>query len=322
MKNKDKIVIAILDQGVFPWWNDVNSELAENYAKYFSGFEMEYKDFADNGNDWENYPAGSHGFWVLDRLLQVCGSQKKIKIINCKVFSNLRYNSDALHNALEYVTSEGVDLVNLSIGIPRYARLSSEAWLEKYNELLNGIVDQNGFTIISGGNEGERLSNGAVIDNSNIMADDPYNNISVGSHDKDGYWDSFSSAGGTIDVSTIGSNLNLLGEREIESVSGTSFSAPTFSGICANYLIDQFTNLRSGEKSSKDIIYGHLHEAIPPTFGAFRRFLNRGERSAWYGQGSFESYAKFFIEYYERDVLQHSLFNTGNEETEVLLKTM
>ena len=48
-------------------------------------------------------------------------------------------------------------------------------------------------------------------------------------------------------------------------VSGTSFSAPTFTGICANYVIDQFGATRNG-KSIKEAVYEHLDEAIKPVY--------------------------------------------------------
>ena len=307
MKNPDKIEIAILDQGCFKWWENNDSDLAKSYAKYYGMFEMECYDFSDNNNQFNGQPAGSHGFWVMDRLLQVCGNPDKVKIINCKVFGKQQTRTQSLLNALDFVSEQEVDLVNLSLGIPRSGRIS-DSTLNNFNSTLNKIM-KKGLTIISAGNEGEVLSNGQPIDNTNLLTDDKDNNLSVGSHNRSGEWDRFSSVGGTVDVSALGSDLNLLGERKISKVSGTSFSAPSFCGVCGNYLIDQFSKIRNDEKTVKEVIYEHLDEAIKPVYRrSWKKAFKKEKYNPWFGKGSFESYVNYFIKHYGRDVLQYELF--------------
>jgi subtilisin family serine protease len=311
---KDRIVIGILDEGVFDWWNESNRDLACKYQDYFNGFLMEYHDATMDGPEDRNRPAGDHGYWVLDRLLEVCGDKRKIKVINAKVFGRSgTSNADLLHG-LDLMIDKNVDLLNLSLGIPRYAR-GRGSFVDEFNDRLNTLADNGGFTLIAAGNEGEYIYDGRLMDNTNVLADDPDNNLSVASHDKSGKWDSFSSAGGTVDVSLVGSNLELLGEKHISVVSGTSFSTPSFTGVCANYLINQRSKLMSKEKTAKQIIYEHLEEAIKPVYNG-RNILKRifrSSKSPWFGEGSFESYAKYFMEHYGRSKLRTEIFS--KEET-------
>jgi len=309
-----KIVVAILDEGVFPWWEDSLTGLASVYKEYFGQFDMEYLDFADGSpledkesNEFEGIPAGDHGFWVLDRVLEVVGDPSLVKIVNCKVFPASPNGKQALNDALDYILLSGnVDLVNMSLGVPRYSHISSSL-LSRFNWSLDRLVDSGGYSIISAGNESEVLSSGEVIDNTNWLASDENNNLSVASHNKSGKWDSFSSAGGSVDVSAIGSNLSLVGQRNVSVVSGTSFSAPTFAGLCVQFLHHDIEDLRNGRMNSKEIIHSYLDKAIKPVYSGWNIF--RSKRNPWFGMGSFQAYADHFIQKYKRDVLRRKLFD-------------
>ena len=305
MKNHKKIVIGILDQGV--WFDNYEGELKDAFDEYYGKFEMENLDFADQGTRHENVPAGDHGFYVLDRLLQVCGNYDIIKVINGKVFSSWRSDPMALIRGLKYMADNEVDLLNLSLGIPKAIRVNRR-YLTDINCELDRIVNKGGLTLISAGNEGEVFRNGFCFDNANWLAEDPDNNLSVGSHDRNGRWDKFSSSGGSVDVSAIGSDLCLMGRNSLATVSGTSFSCPSMTGFCANVLIDQLTKLKTGEKTVKELVFEHMSEAIKPKYKM--KFL--GNKNPWFGYGSFESYIKYFLRYYKRDVLQHALFYDTN----------
>jgi len=189
MKHPDKITIAILDAGVFPWWKNQTNSLANSYKEYYDQFEMEFIDYADTDSTYKNKPDGDHGFWVLDRVLQVCGNPDKVKIINGKVFSSKNSSSGSLINAIADVADKA-DIINFSLGIGRtvpYNDLS--LFLDMFNAMLNSVVNKGGYAVISAGNEGERLKNGEVIENGNWLADDPDNNLSVASHSDAGIWD-------------------------------------------------------------------------------------------------------------------------------------
>ena len=309
MKHPDKVVIAILDAGVFDWWNKEDTPLARAYQSYYNAFEMEFIDYADTNPSFKDKPEGDHGFWVLDRTLQVCGNPNKIKIINGKIFSAEDGNSASLTDAIAD-QMDRTDIINLSLGSARSVPYSFVSlFLSIFNSLLNEFVANGGYTIISAGNEGEVLSNGSVVENGNWLADDPNNNLSVASHNAQGEWDVYSSAGGTVDVSAIGSDLRLLGQRKISTVSGTSFSAPSFTGLCGNYLLNQFSQLRDGSKTAKEIIDSHLTDAIPPvTRKLMNGFRKAPEHSPWYGHGSYESYIKWMINHYGRGSVQLETF--------------
>jgi len=203
----ENIVIAIIDNG-----------LDFSHPLFIGGLADNGYDFIDEDNypDEETGAMYGHGTFVAGVIKRVAPDAKLIPI---RVFDgNGGSSSYDVANAIRYAISQSVDIINMSFG--------------SYSS--NPIVQEAVADAVSAG---ITLVAAAGNDNANLPSyPSAYPGvIAVSATDSLDYRADFSNYGSYIDICTRGTDIysSLAGTYQWGIWSGTSFSAPMISGVCA-----------------------------------------------------------------------------------------
>jgi len=220
----------------------------DGYSNFYDQSSTVYEyDFSGVFNDPSARTAGrdSHGSWVAETAL---AEAEGADIIHLKVFEDGADSASLfdIEEALDFVIgiSGSVDIaaVNLSLG---YGNATDETLTMLSDEFAE--IDALGiFSVVAAGNDGESYSDGV-----NVLAADP-NVIGVSATNDDGAFADFSQTSATLtDIAADGEDVTVDPRIGSDiSVSGTSFAAPTVSGIAAR--LQEASQEVNGERLDDD----------------------------------------------------------------------
>jgi thermitase len=199
------IIIAILDTGTDCSHEDLAAHCVTGWNMY------------DNNSDSSD--VNNHGTWTAGTAAAVGDNGLGIAspCYNCKIMpiriANASGSSDysTISNALIYAADHGAKVANISFGPLGGGVLGSA---EKY------FMDKGGVVVISAGNSSLNHS----------AADDPYAIMVSGIDPNDALY-SWSDYGSDIDLAAAGCVTSSTRGGGYSNVCGTSFSAPTVSGV-------------------------------------------------------------------------------------------
>ncbi len=209
-------IVVVIDDG----YSDVYDQ-SSTVAEYdFAGFF--------NDPSAETFGTQSHGSWVAQTVLDEASG---VQIVHLKVFSergggaSLFDIQEALDAVIEVAEQISIAAVNLSLGFGN----ATEETLTGLSDEFAELDDLGVFSIVAAGNSGQTYDDGV-----NVLAADP-NVIGVSATDEDGEFASFSQTSETLtDIAALGVDVEVETVSGLTgSVSGTSFAAPTISGIAA-----------------------------------------------------------------------------------------
>lgn len=285
-----KVVVAIIDSGVDYTNDEIKNNMwsstacvDENNQTITGGCTNGY-DFVDNDKDPSATDGFDHGTAVAtliagstDNGLGVASlSQNRTKIMALRVADNGYLDLNNIVRAVYFAVNNGADVINMSISGPTYSQSLYDA--------LSYAKDRGVIVVVSAGNQGLDLEMTKVYpasyDLSNIYV--------VGSLDNDGNISSYSNYGiKTVDILAPGRNVmaGTLGNT-FSLHSGTSFSAPIFTGLVARWISEsktvneEYLGLHSGSAYSNYVIKGktlalsNTQTSMPSDTTPFNRYYS------------------------------------------------
>lgn len=209
-KGSKDVVVAIIDDGIDPYHEDLEENIIDPY------------DIVDGTDEWIS--VGEHGTHVagiiaaeINNSVGGAGVAPKTKIMPINVFQgDDAYASDTIE-AIYHAVDHGADIINMSLGSYYYSSL--------YQEAINYAHEEGVVVIAAAGNEStDELAYPASYDHVvSVASTTPWDSAS-----------SFSNYGPTIDVSAPGSYIySTLPEDDYGEMSGTSMASPVVAGVAA-----------------------------------------------------------------------------------------
>jgi subtilisin family serine protease len=208
------VVVGIMDSGVYPDHPDLKGRLLPGY------------NFVDNNSNTMDDSSSQHG--TIVSLLAAgrgndgvgeAGVAWGVKILPVKVInSEGDGNSSAVANGIHWATDHGATVMNLSIGGPDFSQAVARE--------IGYARSRNVTVVAAAGNEPTERD---------YPADDQ-NVVTVGASDESNNPADFTSAVNKVDLAAPGVNIAaFLPEKSsnVDTHSGTSFSAPIVTGIIA-----------------------------------------------------------------------------------------
>ena len=239
-----EIVVAVIDSG-----GDFNNP-------YLTGRILGGTDCT--GSLYGVQDTTGHGTKVASVI--VCSTPEYVKVLPVKVKNDKGLSTFlAVQTGMEYAIAHGVDIINLSLGVP------VGGWLDTQIEQAEaaGIV-----VVAATGNEG-LPRNGSI----------PYNyparhskTVAVGSVNRDKEWSDFSNYGDFVDFAAPGEMIwaPTLSGHSLTTVNGTSFSSPYVAAAFADIMCvyghmtrEEITNLVIEKyvedlgEAGRDDLYGY-----------------------------------------------------------------
>ncbi|WP_214852194.1 S8 family serine peptidase [Exiguobacterium sp. s130] len=209
-KGSGNIVVAIIDDGIDPYHEDLEENIVDPY------------DIVDDTDEW--MPVGEHGTHVagiiaaeINNTVGGAGVAPKTKIMPINVFQDEdAYASDTIE-AIYRAVDHGADIINLSLGNYYYSAI--------YQEAIDYAHEAGVVVVAAAGNEStDEPAYPASYDHVvSVASTTPWDDTSY-----------FSNYGPTIDVSAPGSYIySTLPEDDYGEMSGTSMASPVVAGVAA-----------------------------------------------------------------------------------------
>jgi hypothetical protein len=252
------IKIAVLDAG----FTDVDRHFAFEHLRQNKQIIAGYNFKRKNGNPYQGHYHGTAvlsnigGIWEQQPLGLATGSQFLLAVTESRLFEPYKEEFRWIA-AAEWAEKEGAQIINSSLGYG--SRLYFEEQMDGHSSVVaRGATEaaKRGILVInSAGNEGDN-ENWKIL----ITPADADSVLAVGGiHPENGYHVSFGSYGPTAagnpkpNVSAFAINTVATPKNKIQSMSGTSFSAPLVSGFaaCAWQSQPHLTNMELFEKIEK-----------------------------------------------------------------------
>ena len=238
--NKDitgkNITIAVLDTGI------------NNHSDLVVTGRYDTIDLANNAYDQNGHGTAVAGvIGAKGNGIGTVGVAPDALIYSVRVLgANGTGNLSELVEGLEYCISNGIDIANASLGInPQDLTASQIAELESYlNQLMLNCYNNNVLVVAGTGNDGNATDNVSFPARSNYS-------IAVGAVDENKILASFSSTGPSIDYVAPGVSVKTTGSSgNYVYGTGTSFAAPSVSGLAALYM-EKYPNISYSDLVSK-----------------------------------------------------------------------
>lgn len=256
ISSNDQVVVAVVDSGVKYDHPDLDSNIWVNSGEVIgnsidddnNGYIDDYYgwNFADNNNQiMDTNGHGTHVAGIIGAEINdigIAGVVPNVKMMPLKVISSDGYiYLDKVINAINYATSKGVKIFNLSFG--------GDTFVQSFNDLLDS---KDALFICAAGNGGSDQ----IGDNNDTTPFYPAsydldNIISVAATDNNGNLASFSNYGvNSVDVAAPGLNIySTYNVGDYYYLSGTSMAAPFVTASAAilygsdsNASIDEIRN--------------------------------------------------------------------------------
>lgn len=179
---KNSVTIGIIDSGI-----DINNPCVSSHT--ISGFSL-----VEHSSPFEDITGhGTQVFGVIDTLI------KNVEYRIYKIMNDEKTNSLLLIKAIIKAVDEGVDILNISLGIYKdKSQKTDNLIIQSFNKAINYAKDNNVVIISSAGNNGENMDSKSNL--IHLPGDHPYV-INVGSTNKNNSISYYSN---------FGSSLNLL----------------------------------------------------------------------------------------------------------------
>lgn len=220
----DGVTVAVIESCFDTTHEDLRDNIylaynVETKKLYQNGENCQYmdKDEKNHGNQVAGVIAGvENGFGIT-------GVSPKVKLILISVFLSNTDESNLLY-AFDYAKSHGAKVINCSWG----SGYTSQPLSDKLEEMKN-----SGITVVfSSGNDAKDLDKSGIDDESENQSV-----IGVGATDETNDVAYYSNYGSNIDILAPGGDYigiyTTKDDNKYEKVKGTSFSAPTVSGVVA-----------------------------------------------------------------------------------------
>ncbi|MFS0576606.1 S8 family peptidase [Sporosarcina sp. 179-K 3D1 HS] len=215
LKQKQDIVVAVIDTGVDLTHEDLKSRIAPGGYNFYSN--------TTNVTDEKG-----HGTMVAGVIAAQLNNRKgiagaagpyQVSILPLKIFNQDSASLSDLIRAIDYAVSQDVDIINLSLGGNQFSRLENEA--------IQRAVDA-GITVIAA------AGNDALVGNP-VMYPAAYDHvISVGAINSSNVKANFSTYNQQVDLVAPGQQiLSTFPNQTYRYMDGTSFAAPIVSGTVA-----------------------------------------------------------------------------------------
>ncbi|RMG90469.1 MAG: hypothetical protein D6706_19410, partial [Chloroflexi bacterium] len=242
------VLVAIIDTGIDYRHPDLENSLWQNAAENngqpgvdddgnglvddVMGWDFtDAPRFADGGDYLTPDPdpmdefAGGHGTEIagiiaagVDNVQGIAGIAPKVKILNLRAGTASGYlEEDDVIQAMLYAYAMGAKVINMSFGDLKISTL--------FKDVVHFLWQQGVTFVAAAGNEGQpQVYFPAALKET----------IAVGSSDQDDRLTGFSNFGYGIDLIAPGAAIiSTAPGNQYRTVSGTSFSAPMVSGVCA-----------------------------------------------------------------------------------------
>ncbi len=223
------VTVAVLDQGVNPNHVDLKDRVTTHELEFYNKEEGEWQDHGFSyGGGHGTHVAGIIGATV-DNGEGGAGIAPDVDILSVDVFGtdDVGCSDDVMIAALNYVTDEGVDIVNMSLGGPMYSAVENMAIQHAY---LSGVV-----LVAAAGNDGSNIKSfPAAYDHVIAVASVNRNGVRA-DYSNYGPWITVSAPGSDI-FSTISTEDGEFGDDGFDFMSGTSMACPVVSGALALYM--------------------------------------------------------------------------------------
>ena len=244
--NKDDIVVAVIDTGIYAEHEALKEKIWVNSSERADETDNDGNGFVDDVSGWDfvnnmpitydeskivDYSHGTHIAGIISgESAEIKGVHSNAKIMPLKAFENgSAYTADIIR-AIEYADMMGASIVNCSFGSCNENRA-----------LKDTIADCDMIFVCAAGNYAadikEKPFYPALYDFENV--------ISVSASDDNGEIAFFSNYGDTIDITAPGYSIrSSVPENEYGNSSGTSSAAAYISGIIADELGKQSLHLQ------------------------------------------------------------------------------
>ena len=264
------VKIAVFDGGFL----GVNQH--EEFQHLYEEERIVTKDLLANGTNVYQY--NDHGTQVLSVLAAANGlvPQADYELyVTEDVDIETRVEEIYWLRAAEMADSSGVDIINSSLGYSLFHNLKEEDYqladLDGKTSIItraaNFATSKGIIVVTSVGNEGKEAGW-----NKMNMPGDAFDVITVGAVNASGFRADFSSLGPTADgrikpeIMSLGVAVNVLNKNGWTTAGGTSFSAPSISGVCA-LLLQQNATLTREEVKQLIIQSGNRYDQPDNEYG-------------------------------------------------------
>lgn len=204
----NEVDVAVIDSGI----NFKRTYFKESGRIFDSGVNLS----SSGTENSAQYDGNYHGSHVTSIILD--NTTSNVNIIGYKVTNkDGKTTATALSTAINLAVEDGVDVINLSIGGTTESNLLEQA--------IKNAYDKGVIIVVSAGNNGADTVNCYPASYDEVFA--------VAAMDKNGNRAFFSNFGDEVDFIAPGYQVEVQGNKEVELVSGTSFSAPFITSVAA-----------------------------------------------------------------------------------------
>ena len=206
--NLNEVNIAVIDSGI----NFKRTYFKESGRIFDSGVNLS----SSGTENSAQYDGNYHGSHVTSIILD--NTTSNVNIIGYKVTNkDGKTTATALSTAINLAVEDGVDVINLSIGGTTKSNLLEQA--------IKNAYDKGVIIVVSAGNNGADTVKCYPASYDEVFA--------VAAMDKNGNRAFFSNFGDEVDFIAPGYQVEVQGNKDVELVSGTSFSAPFITSVAA-----------------------------------------------------------------------------------------
>ena len=204
----NEVNVAVIDSGI----NFKRTYFKESGRIFDSGVNLS----SSGTENSAQYDGNYHGSHVASIILD--NTPSNVNIIGYKVTNkDGKTTATALSTAINLAVEDGVDVINLSIGGTTESNLLEQA--------IKNAYDKGAIIVVSAGNNGADTVKCYPASYDEVFA--------VAAMDKNGNRAFFSNFGDEVDFIAPGYQVEVQGNKDIELVSGTSFSAPFITSVAA-----------------------------------------------------------------------------------------
>lgn len=204
----NEVDVAILDSGI----NFKRTYFKESGRIFDSGVNLS----SSGTENSAQYDGNYHGSHVTSIILD--NTTSNVNIIGYKVTNKEgKTTATALSTAINLAVEDGVDIINLSLGGTSESTLLEQA--------IKNAYDKGVIIVVSAGNNGADTVNCYPASYEEVFT--------VAAMDKNGNRAYFSNFGDEVDFIAPGYQVQAQGNKDVELVSGTSFSAPFITSAVA-----------------------------------------------------------------------------------------